>query len=109
MFQTTPVLYLKCQFEYMRGNYRKAIKVLNTVAQPPSKPTSKTGECLPVMYYNNLAVIHFHMRKHHLGAFYLRKAIAENSSAVNEFSQLASTSEFERGSFLILRAIVTYS
>ncbi|KAI0221541.1 CCR4-NOT transcription complex subunit 10-A [Lamellibrachia satsuma] len=84
---TAPVLYLKSQFEYMRGNYRKAIKVLNTAAQPAPKPTSKTGECLPVMYYNNLAVIHFHVRKHHLGAFYLRRAVQENSKVVKEFSQ----------------------
>ena len=79
--QSIPVVYLKSNFEFLRGNYRKAIKVLNS-APPPDSSTKGVEGCIPVMYYNNMAVIHFYMRKHNLGAFYLRKAIEENHLAV---------------------------
>ena len=78
------MVYLKAKYEYLRGNYRKAIKVLNTQPQV-QKPTHETGEHVPTMYYNNLGVIHFCMRKHNLGAFYFRKALHENGQIVNEF------------------------
>jgi CCR4-NOT transcription complex subunit 10 len=83
--QGPQLVYLKSNFEYLRGNYRKAIKVLNS-ALTQSKGTLETGECIPVMYYNNMACIHFHMRKHNLGAFYLRKAIQENENASRDVS-----------------------
>lgn len=83
-YQATPTIYLKANFEYLRGNYRKAIKVLNTTSSE-SKPVEETGEALPVMYYNNLGVIHFYLKKHHLGAFYFRKAIEENERMCSEF------------------------
>jgi len=36
------------------------------------------------MYFNNLGVAHFHLRKHNVGAFYLRRAAEENMKSVRE-------------------------
>jgi len=36
------------------------------------------------MYFNNLGVAHFHLRKHNLGAFYLRRAAEENLRTLHE-------------------------
>lgn len=85
--QNAPVTYIKANFEHLRNNHRKAMKVLSSCAQPAGS-SSSTGECLSTMYYNNLGVIHFHMNKPHLGAFYFRKAIQENALAVTEYNSV---------------------
>lgn len=77
--QNPSVVYLKSNFEYLRGSYRKVLKMLATV--PQNIIITESGDCLPVMYYNNLGCNHFHTRKHHLGAFYFRRAIEENENA----------------------------
>ena len=74
------VVFLKANFEYLRCNFRKAMKMLGTHPQM----YQDKGECLAMMHYNNLGCIHFHLRKHHLGAFYFRKAIQENENVVRE-------------------------
>ncbi|GAB1599352.1 CCR4-NOT transcription complex subunit 10-like [Argonauta hians] len=79
------VVYLKSNFEYLRGSSRKVLKMLATV--PQTTVISESGHCLPVMYYNNLGCIHFNTRKHHLGAFYFRKAVSENESAVKNLKK----------------------
>ena len=78
------MIYLKSNMELLRGNRRKAVKVLNTTPQA-HRPTHETGEHVPTMYYNNLGIIHFCMQKHNLGATYFRKALHENTQIVNEF------------------------
>ncbi|TRY85370.1 hypothetical protein DNTS_016399 [Danionella cerebrum] len=71
-------LFLKSNFEYLRGNYRKAVKLLNSsnIAEHPGP--LKTGECVRCMFWNNLGCIHFAMGKHNLGLFYFKKALQEN-------------------------------
>ncbi|XP_068179943.1 CCR4-NOT transcription complex subunit 10 isoform X3 [Antennarius striatus] len=93
---STPSLFLKSNFEYLRGNYRKAVKLLNSsnIAEHPGP--IKTGECVRCMFWNNLGCIHFAMGKHNLGVFYFKKALQENdhtcaklgdcSNAVKKFS-----------------------
>ncbi|XP_075778081.1 CCR4-NOT transcription complex subunit 10 isoform X3 [Pelodiscus sinensis] len=78
---SAPSLFLKSNFEYLRGNYRKAVKLLNSsnVAEHPG--FMKTGECLRCMFWNNLGCIHFAMGKHNLGIFYFKKALQENDNA----------------------------
>ena len=51
------------------------------------KKVSETGENLTAMYYNNMGVVHFYMRKHNLGAFYFRKALQENEACSAEFNK----------------------
>ncbi|XP_017286664.1 CCR4-NOT transcription complex subunit 10 isoform X2 [Kryptolebias marmoratus] len=75
---SAPSLFLKSNFEYLRGNYRKAVKLLNSsnIAEHPGP--MKTGECVRCMFWNNLGCIHFAMGKHNLGVFYFKKALQEN-------------------------------
>ncbi|XP_066546693.1 CCR4-NOT transcription complex subunit 10 isoform X2 [Amia ocellicauda] len=75
---SAPSLFLKSNFEYLRGNYRKAVKLLNSsnIAEHPG--VMKTGECVRCMFWNNLGCIHFAMGKHNLGIFYFKKALQEN-------------------------------
>lgn len=74
-------VYLKANLEYMRGNHRKAIKVLNT-APSQSRPFVETGENVPVLFYNNMGCIHFYMGRPNLGCLYFQKALQENESAI---------------------------
>lgn len=75
---SAPSLFLKSNFEYLRGNYRKAVKLLNSsnIAEHPG--AMKTGESVRCMFWNNLGCIHFAMGKHNLGIFYFKKALQEN-------------------------------
>ncbi|XP_015906148.1 CCR4-NOT transcription complex subunit 10 [Parasteatoda tepidariorum] len=75
--QNIPAFYLKSQLEYQRGNYRKAIKLLNSVTLPTdiSKYIKETGDFLPTIYYNNVGCIHFYMGKPNLGCHYITKAL----------------------------------
>ncbi|XP_070575337.1 CCR4-NOT transcription complex subunit 10-like [Ptychodera flava] len=79
---TAPACFIKSNFEYLRQNYRKAIKLLNSAPESPSM--LKTGECRAAMYYNSLGCIHFYMRKYNLSAYYFRKALQENENALLE-------------------------
>lgn len=77
--QNIPVFYLKSQLEYQRGNYRKAVKIINTATLPKDfvQHFHETGDCLPVTFFNNIGCIHFYMGKANLGKFYTRRAITE--------------------------------
>lgn len=84
------LISLKSQLEYLKGNFRKAIKVLNQCAAIPP-PSPSYGPSLGVMYYNNLGVIHLGMGKPTVACLYLQKALQEtqigeesNSSAHSE-------------------------
>eukprot|EP01134_Creolimax_fragrantissima_P007492 CFRG7492T1 len=65
-------LFLKGNFEYLRKNHRKAIKLLNGC---PNLPSSIV---LPVLYYNNLAIVHFQLNKPNMAAYYFAKAWKAN-------------------------------
>lgn len=60
---------------------------------------TEAGECMPVMYNNNLGCIHFHLSKHHLGAFHFRKAFQENENAIKDIKRGAEHSKLAQ-SFL---------
>ncbi|NXO02284.1 CNO10 protein, partial [Rhinopomastus cyanomelas] len=77
---SAPSLFLKSNFEYLRGNYRKAVKLLNSANITEHPGFMKTGECLRCMFWNNLGCIHFAMGKHNLGIFYFKKALQENDN-----------------------------
>ncbi|XP_020848867.1 CCR4-NOT transcription complex subunit 10 isoform X3 [Phascolarctos cinereus] len=77
---SAPSLFLKSNFEYLRGNYRKAVKLLNSANIAEHPGFMKTGECLRCMFWNNLGCIHFAMGKHNLGIFYFKKALQENDT-----------------------------
>uniref|UniRef100_A0A8C2XPD9 CCR4-NOT transcription complex subunit 10 n=1 Tax=Cyclopterus lumpus TaxID=8103 RepID=A0A8C2XPD9_CYCLU len=93
MHQSAPSLFLKSNFEYLRGNYRKAVKLLNSsnIAEHPGP--IKTGECVRCMFWNNLGCIHFAMGKHNLGIFYFKKALQENDHTCAQLGD-GSTKKF---------------
>uniref|UniRef100_A0A672H639 CCR4-NOT transcription complex subunit 10 n=1 Tax=Salarias fasciatus TaxID=181472 RepID=A0A672H639_SALFA len=86
-------LFLKSNFEYLRGNYRKAVKLLNSSNMAEHAGPLKTGECVRCMFWNNLGCIHFAMGKHNLGIFYFKKALQENDNTCAQLGD-GSTKKF---------------
>lgn len=78
---TLTSVLLKGNLEYQRGNYRKAMKVINSIPQS-SLSFKDLGESSPVLYYNNMGCIHHYMGKPHLACHYLQKALQENETAM---------------------------
>ncbi|KAI3361561.1 hypothetical protein L3Q82_013705 [Scortum barcoo] len=91
---SAPSLFLKSNFEYLRGNYRKAVKLLNSsnIAEHPGP--IKTGECVRCMFWNNLGCIHFAMGKHNLGIFYFKKALQENDHTCAQLGDNGQSKKF---------------
>ncbi|XP_075216340.1 CCR4-NOT transcription complex subunit 10 [Lycorma delicatula] len=84
--QNLAAVFLKAHLEYQRGNFNKAISVLNTIPLNVGISTFKeTGESPSVMYYNNMGCLHHYMGKPGLANYYFKKAIEENVNAVNSF------------------------
>ncbi|KAI8504800.1 CCR4-NOT transcription complex subunit 10 [Branchiostoma belcheri] len=79
---TSTTIFLKANFEYLRHNYRKAVKLLSSIPDAPRM--IELGEWIPVMFYNNLGCIHFYMKKYNLGAFYFKKAMQENDNRAQQ-------------------------
>uniref|UniRef100_A0A672H5X6 CCR4-NOT transcription complex subunit 10 n=1 Tax=Salarias fasciatus TaxID=181472 RepID=A0A672H5X6_SALFA len=93
MHQSASSLFLKSNFEYLRGNYRKAVKLLNSSNMAEHAGPLKTGECVRCMFWNNLGCIHFAMGKHNLGIFYFKKALQENDNTCAQLGD-GSTKKF---------------
>uniref|UniRef100_A0A674NZ60 CCR4-NOT transcription complex subunit 10 n=1 Tax=Takifugu rubripes TaxID=31033 RepID=A0A674NZ60_TAKRU len=91
---SAPSLFLKSNFEYLRGNYRKAVKLLNSsnIAEHPGP--IKTGECVRCMFWNNLGCIHFAMGKHNLGIFYFKQALQENDHTCAQLGDGSNAKKF---------------
>ncbi|XP_048861424.1 CCR4-NOT transcription complex subunit 10 isoform X1 [Brienomyrus brachyistius] len=88
---SAPSLFLKSNFECLRGNYRKAVKLLNSSNITEHPGPMKTGECVRCMFWNNLGCIHFAMAKHNLGIFYFKKALQENDNMCLQIGSRDST------------------
>ncbi|XP_065914117.1 CCR4-NOT transcription complex subunit 10-like isoform X3 [Dysidea avara] len=82
----THVAFLKANYEYLRGNYRKSVKLLTSAPKTPL--LTDAGQCLPSLYFNNLGCLHYHMGKYSLASYYFSKALYENDSALNDFPPL---------------------
>lgn len=80
-------VFLKANLEYLRGNYKKAIKVLSAVPQSSSH-VEEAGEVPPVLFYNNNGCIHHYMGKPNLACFYLQKALQENENALKNLPKV---------------------
>uniref|UniRef100_A0A669AXS4 CCR4-NOT transcription complex subunit 10 n=1 Tax=Oreochromis niloticus TaxID=8128 RepID=A0A669AXS4_ORENI len=108
---SAPSLFLKSNFEYLRGNYRKAVKLLNSSNIAEHAGPIKTGngcsfcwiiaftdvdvisECVRCMFWNNLGCIHFAMGKHNLGIFYFKKAL-KNATSLDTSNNTDFTKKF---------------
>eukprot|EP00039_Didymoeca_costata_P014336 m.230275 g.230275 ORF g.230275 m.230275 type:complete len:665 (-) comp15998_c0_seq5:271-2265(-) len=74
--QNVAALFLKSNYEYIRRNYRKSVKLLNS----GPKSNDHADQNLTVLYYNNLGCVHLQMQKYGLAGFYFNKAIQANES-----------------------------
>lgn len=63
---SSQTVFLRSQLEFLRGNYRKAVKVLSAV-----QGDARTA----ALYHNNLGCIHFCTGKPHLGSYNFGKAL----------------------------------
>ena len=91
-YQTPEGLFLKSNFEYLRQNFRKSIKLLNSAPKP--NDIAERGQSVSTMYYNDLGCIHFQLHKYNLAAFYFRQALQENNRALS-LLPLVDKSRFE--------------
>ena len=82
----TTVQYVRAYFEYLRGNSRKAHKILLSV---PTTGNPFPGQSVPLMLNNNVACILLQMRKPNTGAHHLRLAWRENEKAMKEVKSTA--------------------
>jgi len=73
--QNTTGLFLKANNEYLRQNYRKAIKLLSNSCQKSERDPN-----VAALFFNNMGCIHHCMRRHAAAAFYFTRALQENSS-----------------------------
>ena len=73
--------YVRAYFEYLRGNCKKAQKILVTA---PTQGIPSVGQSLSMMLHNNMACVHLQMRKPHTGAHHLRLAWQENDKLTKE-------------------------
>lgn len=88
--QSPTALFLKGNLEYVRRNYHKAIKLLNSC---PKDLRYISGQSFPVLYFNNLGCIHFQMGKYTLACFYFNKAIEANELEAGRAKSLADLTE----------------
>lgn len=88
-----PTILLRANLEYLRGNFRKAMRVLNTVSEN-IQSFKEIGEHIPALYYNNMGCVHHYIAKPNLSTFYLKKALTEEEEAMKTF---ASESEGSNG------------
>ena len=77
--QNTTGLFLKCNLEWQRQNYRKAIKLLNNSCQ-----TTEREKNVSALYFNNMGCIHHCMRRHQAAAFYFTRALQENDTLYSD-------------------------
>ncbi|XP_014206683.1 CCR4-NOT transcription complex subunit 10 isoform X1 [Copidosoma floridanum] len=78
----TSTILMRANHEFLRKNFKKAIKLLNSIDNKSVPDFKTSGECIPVLYYNNMASIHFALGKPNLASYYLKAAINENKKAV---------------------------
>jgi len=88
--QNVTALFLKSNYEYVRRNYRKAVKLLNSC---PKTNAYVSGQSLAVLYFNNLGCVHFKMGKYAMAGLYFRKAIEANEREAGRMPQVAGNEQ----------------
>lgn len=90
--QNATALFIKSNFEYVRRNYRKAIKLLNSFP----KAQHISGQGLTTLYYNNMGCLHLQMGKTALAKFYFDKALTSNEKDTSKNTSGGEPLTFER-------------
>ncbi|KAL6045342.1 CCR4-NOT transcription complex subunit 10 [Balamuthia mandrillaris] len=97
--------FLKANLDYLRRNYRKALKLLNAShkkylapastssgnknAATPSLSSAITLAITP-LYFNNMGCMQYHLSKYNAACFYLSKGLQENMVAAAQRKDLGS-------------------
>ncbi|KAG5179859.1 hypothetical protein JKP88DRAFT_346820 [Tribonema minus] len=75
--QNLTALYLKANLEYLRDNYKKALKLLASChGFQGSEEYAGPGEPAGPHYHNNMGCLHHKLGKHHAALHYFNKALA---------------------------------
>jgi len=77
-----PVNYAKAYHMYLKGNAKKASKMLGSL--PSVQLSHTTGECLALMFANNQAVLNMSLRRPSLAICQMRDALQYNEKIVRE-------------------------
>jgi len=72
--QNATSIFYKSYLEYLRNNYKKAIKLLNV------HQNTNNDKLLPVLFYNNMGCIHYRMKKYNAALYYFTRALKESSN-----------------------------
>ena len=77
--------FMRSNVEYLKGNHRKAMKMLATaLSNSKSAPTPLVA----ALFQNNLGVSHVMMRKPHTALFHLGQAAKNHAQALKEDNQM---------------------
>ena len=82
---TTPALFLKANLEYVRENFKKAVKLLNAAL------SNKTLE--ESTYMNNMGCINFQSQRYSVSSLYFSRALTLIDTEVNNVSTGINRSE----------------
>ncbi|XP_068647856.1 uncharacterized protein [Aristolochia californica] len=98
---SSTALLLKSQLEYARGNYRKAIKLLEN-------SSNRTEAGMRSMFNNNLGCIHHQMRKHNTATLFFSKALASSSALRSDKPLKLSTLSQDKSLLIVYNCGVQY-
>lgn len=87
----TSMFLLRCNFEYLKRNELKALKILN--GEKSSWKITDFGVHHPTIFYNNSAVLHFSINKPNVALHYLNNAAKEDKKATEEYNPINKESE----------------
>lgn len=76
------VQFMKANLEYLKGNYEEAVKSLTAIPKN-ALVYENCGNCSNVLFYNNMAVIHYAMGKHNIAAHYCKEALKQDITTQN--------------------------
>lgn len=77
--QNCMALYLKANLEYLRQNYKKALKVLISCHRAETGGGHRLHEPEGDCYYNNLGCIYMKMSRYHVASLFFQRALHEMS------------------------------
>lgn len=127
--RNSTAIYVKANFEYLRQNYRKALKLLasshgGNVGDPSdaaasmsiskqqvTHSTAKPAGPVGCMYYNNVGCVHHKMRRHQIALYYFQKALVlatdTNARVLHPDGRVMPTLDCEIRYNLALQLLIT--
>jgi len=82
--------FIKSAFEVRRNNFPKALKVIAQDQIEINGNVHQTGDSIRSMYFNNLAIIFYKMKKYTLSSLYMIKASQANDEDLRQLPRIDS-------------------